>query len=307
MRFPLILTEAVEKAKVDREAKLALLESQIEKFQKELASTKLQAEDKIRKQKEYLAQTELARSDLDLKLRNAQENLVGTKKSLQGMQFEYQKSIALLSKSKETLEKTLANSLAKKNERKKLAEKISTRLANIGISARVDAETGEVTVQFLEEYFEYGKAELKPKMREQLAKLFPAYAAALFEDPLNASKILNVDIIGFASPTFRGRYVNPDSLKPDDKAAIDFNMDLSYKRAKSIFAHVFDVREMKFAYQRDLLALVKVTGRSYLAERREKPKEKGRELASEKSKDYCQEFDCQKSQKVIIKFNLKED
>ena len=82
-------------------------------------------------------------------------------------------------------------------------------------------------------------------------------------------------------------------------------MDLSYRRAKSIFEYVFDTSKMQFKHQKDILKIVHVTGRSYLAEAKAQA---GRTPAATSSaKEFCQVHDCQKSQQVIIKFNLKED
>jgi outer membrane protein OmpA-like peptidoglycan-associated protein len=210
--------------------------------------------------------------------------------------------LSSLAKSNEKLKSDLKETLAQKAERRNLAGRIAESLSKAGINAAVDKETGDVTVQFLEEYFEYGKADLKPKMKEQLEKFFPAYANALLER--GQGRVASVDIVGFASPTFRGRFVDPSSLSPGDQAAVNFNMDLSYQRAKAIFAYCFDTTKLSFAHQSDLLPLVRVSGRSYLAERRDA---KARTPASQGSQDYCQVFDCQKSQRVIIKFNLKEE
>jgi hypothetical protein len=117
-----------------------------------------------------------------------------------------------------------------------------------------------------------------------------------------AKEISSVEIIGFSSPTYKGRYVDPQSLKDEDKTAISYNLDLSYNRAKSIFSYIFDKQNMVYQHQKELLPLVKVTGRSFLAE-----EVKGRDIASGLShNDYCAKYNCEKSQKVIIKFNLKD-
>ncbi|MGZ3692734.1 MAG: hypothetical protein ACXWQO_00570, partial [Bdellovibrionota bacterium] len=298
------LTEVVEKAKRDREAKLALLKRQQADFEKELSATKLSSEAKLRKQRAYLAQVEKDREQTDGQLKEAQANLEGAQSHLRGLQENYQRSLASLAHSNETLKQDLHDSISKKAQRRKLAQRIHSRLAQAGINASVDPESGEVSVQFMKEYFDYGKSELKPEMREQLAKLFPAYTAALFEGP-DAKIISNVDIIGFASPTFRGKFVNPDSLSPKDRAAVNFNMDISYRRAKAIFGYVFNTSVMTYPHQKDLLPLVRVTGRSYLTEIKDLGREPG--SISKPAQEYCQTNDCQKSQKVIIKFNLKEE
>ena len=111
-----------------------------------------------------------------------------------------------------------------------------------------------------------------------------------------------MEIIGFSSPTYKGRYVDPQSLQDQDRAAVSYNLDLSYNRAKSIFSYMFDKKSMTYQHQKDLLPLVKVTGRSFLAE-----EVKGRDIASGLAiKDYCAKYNCEKSQKVIIRFNLKD-
>ena len=59
---------------------------------------------------------------------------------------------------------------------------------------------------------------------------------------------------------------------------------------------------MSYQHQKDLLSLVKVTGRSYLADG-----VKGRNIASGVPvSEYCAQYDCKQSQRVIIKFNLKD-
>jgi hypothetical protein len=139
-------------------------------------------------------------------------------------------------------------------------------------------------------------------MKTTLKKFVPNYSKSLFDDPKIAKEIQSLEIIGFSSPTYRGKYVDPQSLKEEDRTAIDYNLDLSYNRAKSIFSYMFDKKSMTYKYQKEMLPLVKVTGRSFLAEEM-----KGRDIASGiPIKEYCAKYDCDKSQKVIIKFNLKD-
>ena len=124
-----------------------------------------------------------------------------------------------------------------------------------------------------------------------------------FTPPTNiAKKIKSVDVIGFASPTYRGKYVNPNSLDPKDKKAIEYNLDLSYRRARSIFDHMFDTRKLKFEDQKKLLPLVKVSAKSFFSGNKD-----GRMPASNMSRrEFCKKYDCKKEQRVIIKFDLNE-
>ncbi|MBL6989896.1 MAG: hypothetical protein ISR65_08960 [Bacteriovoracaceae bacterium] len=170
-----------------------------------------------------------------------------------------------------------------------------------GIDAKVDKQTGDVILNFGQEYFTTGASKLKPAMRTILRKFMPAYSESLFKDAKIAKKIKSVEIVGFSSPTYKGRYVDPKSLKASDRAAISYNLDLSFYRAKSIFNYIFDKSKMEYKHQKTLLPLVKVTGRSFLAEGI-----KGRNIASGMGqKQYCKKYNCKKSQRVIIKFNLK--
>ena len=136
-------------------------------------------------------------------------------------------------------------------------------------------------------------------MKKILEQAMPVYSASLFDNPKVADKISNVEIVGFASPTFQGRLIDPRSLKPDDRAAVNYNLDLSYNRARAIFNHVFDESKMQFKYQQRLLPLVKVTGRSFFDQA-------DRNVANEAQESFCRKHDCAKLQRVIIKFNLKD-
>lgn len=201
--------------------------------------------------------------------------------------------------------KALARAKAKAQARQKLAKRIMRNFAKEGIDetyAYVDPKTGDVTLSFGKYYFDTDKANLKPEMKKRLKKMIPVYSKSLLEDATVAKNIKTVEVVGFASPTYKGKYVDPNSLARKDRTAVNYNLDLSYRRAKSIFNYIFDTGKMKYTYQKKMLPLVKVTGRSFLAEGA-----KGRGLAGNISRrEYCKKYDCYKSQKVIIKFNLKD-
>jgi len=214
----------------------------------------------------------------------------------------YLASIDQLKKDNSGLSGDLARAKEIMDAKKKLAKKISDNLKKNGIAAGVDGKTGDVTIQFGEEYFDTGRSDLKQNMKDVLQKFVPTYSKSLLEDEKTAKEISSVEIIGFSSPTYKGRYVDPQSLKEEDRAAVSYNLDLSYNRAKSIFSYIFDKKAMQYKHQQDLLPMVKVTGRSFLAE-----EVKGRNIASGLNiTDYCKQYNCEKSQKVIIRFNLKD-
>jgi outer membrane protein OmpA-like peptidoglycan-associated protein/inosine/xanthosine triphosphate pyrophosphatase family protein len=278
------------------------LEKEKRGFEEGMRQANLSAEGKLAKQKAYADGIERQNKLYSDKLKGLEGDLDRTKKSISDMQGKYQGSIAALQKANGALAGDLAATQAKLNAQKELADGIAKNLAKAGISANVDGKTGDVTINFQDEYFDTGSANLKNGMRSILEKAIPAYAQSLFKDPKIASKISSVEIVGFASPTYKGKTVDPSSLDPNDRQAVNFNMDLSYQRAKSIFEYTFDTNRMTFPHQQELLPLVKVSGRSYLAT----DKLTGRTPAGTTNDEYCAKFDCKKTQRVIIRFNLKE-
>jgi chromosome segregation ATPase len=236
------------------------------------------------------------------KAKGEADTLKGQLANAQKEHGRYMAAIGQLEKDKAGLSGDLKRAQELIEAKKKLARKIADNLAKNGIKAGVDGKTGDVTIQFGDEYFDTGKADLKENMKSVLQKFVPTYSKSLLEDEKVAKEISSVEIIGFSSPTYKGRYVDPQSLQDQDRAAVSYNLDLSYNRAKSIFSYMFDKKSMTYQHQKDLLPLVKVTGRSFLAE-----EVKGRDIASGLAiKDYCAKYNCEKSQKVIIRFNLKD-
>ncbi|MCE3011575.1 MAG: hypothetical protein LW878_00770 [Proteobacteria bacterium] len=293
-------------------AEKAALEGQLEK-EKASAQEKLKRlgefKDKMAKEKLALdGKLSALKSEINQardQLGQAEKEAAGYKDKLAQAQADHGRYLAAvdkLQKEKDGLSGDLKRAQELANAKKMLANKIAANLAKNGIKAGVDGKTGDVTINFGDEYFDTGRADLKGNMKEILQKFVPTYSKSLLEDPKVAKEISSVEIIGFSSPTYKGRYIDPQSLKDEDKTAISYNLDLSYNRAKSIFSYIFDKQNMIYQHQKELLPLVKVTGRSFLAE-----EVKGRDIASGLShNEYCAKFNCEKSQKVIIKFNLKD-
>lgn len=184
--------------------------------------------------------------------------------------------------------------------RKSVAKEIQAGFAKAGVKADIDLETGDVVLDFGQTYFDSNSDKLKTQMKDVLEKAMPVYSKSLFGNPTVAPKVSAVEIIGFASPTYQGRYIDPYSSKPEDKAAIKYNMDLSYRRANSIFGYLLDDGNLKFKHQKDLLGKIKVSGRSFL----EVMDVKKRNVSS--AAEFCKQNDCKKAQRVIIRFNMDQ-
>jgi hypothetical protein len=286
-----------------RGAHEAALAREKAQFEAEFKSLRLGAEERLARERAYREGIERRNSEYNSRLSGLNSELEKTRGSIRELEGKYQGTVSSLQRANQALQQDLNASLKKLEQQRRLAADMEASFRKAGINASVDAKTGDVMINFEGEYFETDSSNLKPGMRSQLARTFPVYAASLFKDPKIAERISSVEIIGFASPTYQGKSVDPSSLSPTDRAAVNYNMDLSYQRAKSIFSHVFDTTKMQFTEQKRLLPLVKVSGRSYLAT----DKLNGRKPTSSAKDEYCNIYDCTKSQRVVIKFNLKEE
>jgi outer membrane protein OmpA-like peptidoglycan-associated protein len=189
----------------------------------------------------------------------------------------------------------LAKAKAEIEARQAVAKDIRKSFANAGIKAEVNDETGEVVLDFGQSYFDSGSAQLKQEMKAVIEKAVPVYAKSLLGNAKVSDKVSAVEIIGFASPTYKGRFVDPKSNNKEDQEALKYNMDLSYSRAKSIFNYIVDNQKDQSPTQKSLMSLMKVSGRSFL------------EVAKVKDvspQDFCKVNDCKKAQRVVIRFSM---
>lgn len=193
-------------------------------------------------------------------------------------------------------EKELKAAMAERDLRKDVANEIKKGFEKAGVKADIDLQTGEVMLDFGDAYFGTDSAKLSSDMKSILEKAMPVYAKSLFGNDKVKDKISAVEIVGFASPTFGGKFVDPKSSAKKDKEALKYNMDLSYKRAKSIFSHILDDKTMEFDHQKDMYPVMKVSGRSFLEVMKVKNVAPGT--------DFCKANDCKKSQRVVIRFSM---
>lgn len=181
--------------------------------------------------------------------------------------------------------------------RRNIAKEIKKGFDKMGIKADIDLQSGDVLLDFGQSYFASNSANLTDDMQNVLQKAMPVYSKSLFGNKSISDQISSVEVIGFASPTYQGRVIDPNSNKAIDREGLKYNMDLSYKRAKSIFNYILDNREMNFEYRDALVPNLKVSGRSFLDLMKT-----DRSIAS--VEDYCKKNDCKKSQRVIIRFSM---
>ncbi len=274
--------ESVEQLKAQNENQISALEEKNSAYQKQLAETQSQLQEvggQLR--------------DTEGKLIAKQGEAEGLKKQVGGLSGQLQSTKGQL----DSTRGELAKAKAELDARKMVAKEIKSGLARAGVKADVDMQSGEVVIDFGDAYFKSDSAKLNEQMKNILQKAMPAYSKSLLGNPKIANKISAVEVIGFASPIYQGKYINPHSSDPKDREALKYNMDLSYRRANAIFKQVVDGKSMDFEYQNELIPLMKVSGRSFL-----EVFKTNRDIAS--SEDFCKVNDCKKTQRVIIRFSM---
>jgi outer membrane protein OmpA-like peptidoglycan-associated protein len=264
------------------------LKGQIGSLKSNFASQ--QAEDK----KAFDA--EMERLKLDAAQRTARE--AKFRAEAEGKARALQSKVSGLEGQLASTEGDLARAKAEMDTRKSIAKEIKEGFAKAGVKADIDMQTGDVVLDFGDAYFESNSANLKPEMKNIIEKAMPIYSKSLFGNPKVASQIKDVEIVGFASPTYQGRYIDPLSTKPEDKSALKYNMDLSYQRANAIFKHLVDGKVQGFKNQQELMSLMKVSGRSFL----DIMNVQKRSISS--AVEFCKVNDCKKAQRVIVRFSV---
>jgi outer membrane protein OmpA-like peptidoglycan-associated protein len=289
----------------------AALKNDADKKMEELRGYNSQIQSKISSLDEQLGQAQKAISDKEVELGSAKQELGAKEKALAMKEQETHGLKSALGESESKLknvkgklagtEMELQKARAEADARKKIAQQVADGLRKAGVKADVDGVTGDVTIDFGDHFFESGSSKLKPEMRKILEKALPVYSRSLMDNKTVSDKLSSLEIVGYASPTYKGRYIDPKSVKAEDKKAVEYNLDLSYKRAKSIFAFVFDPKKMSFEHQQQLRPLVKVSGKSFFDSVKTT-----RNVASMTAQEFCKKYDCKKSQKVLIKFNIDQ-
>ncbi len=182
------------------------------------------------------------------------------------------------------------------DERKSIANDISKALSKRGFDVTVDPTSGTVTLSVNESfYFKRNSSELSDRAKEKLRKIIPVYAKSLLNSRY-ADRIAGVTITGFASPTFRKRFIDPGSL--DEPIAYFYNLHLSVDRAKRVATFIFSKEMGSYPHKELLMQQAMVSGAGYT-----KPivaKKANRRPAQ------CGIYDCRKSRRVEFNFVLKD-
>lgn len=293
----------IKKVEKANERKIASIQEahQIE-IEKELAQAKLSQDQLIAKKEEmFQAQLQKAQGDHSEEIN-----------ALKNQQAENAKQhAAALSETQQEVKHFQDKLAFSKVDQSQAIKDISGAIANAfkekGIKAKIDPETGEVTLDFEEAYFKMGSHRLTKSMKKKLREVLPVYSDAVFSDKAKLDRIESFEIVGYSSPIFGSKYVNPKELSAKNYWALNYNLDLSYRRARSVFKYIFNPYKAKaFTKKQQMFQMTKVSGRSYLEGRvPQSVSANGKKNKKISWKEYCAKYDCDQQQKVVIKFNLK--
>ena len=202
-------------------------------------------------------------------------------------------------KSKKDRRALLDRSVISDRAMKLMAKKLNHRFEKEKLPAQYDETNGEVHVEFPGIYFEINDYKLKRNMKDTLKRVVPVFAEAFFGDEKIRDRVASIEILGFASPVYKSKYVKTDIKKSEGREAVNYNMDLSLWRAQSVYRYIFNPDQLRYKYQADMLKYTKVAGRSYMRARM-------RRIRESRKGEICEQYDCEEWQKIIIKVNFKE-
>jgi chromosome segregation ATPase len=307
--------EALEKELADSRGKLKQLEqgqaaASAEKAQ--LAADRQKLEEELAGSRELLKSLEkskdateaekaellIAQQKLARQIEQQESELDALQKSQEAAAAEKARLLA----SRQKMQRKLGDYQAREKLRENIIASLKDNFDRHGITADINEATGEVTLPFDQTYFDFDSAVLKPEMQAYLQQIVPVYSDSLFGEDNIYKYIKSIEVIGYASPIYKGKFVDPGSLDREAREALNYNMDLSYRRARSIFKYILDQSNMSFGSQKDLLLYLKVTGRSYL----ESAPTGYKEIDEMGMEEFCRQYDCEKLQRAVVRFNLVE-
>lgn len=247
------------------------------------------------------------KNEIDKKMqalqKSHQSQLQSKGNALQNAKKGYQEQLGQLKKEKWKLQDKIALfSVPEQALVDRITSDLQQAFKENGIQSTIDPKSSEVTIRFKDAFFDFDKAVLKPAMVQMIRKFFPVFTQVIFADPTVSRRIDSIELIGFASPVYAGGFVYQDARSAFGRKALKYNMDLSYRRALSIFNYIFNPENITFEYQRTLLRKTKVISKSHLGTELQKKKN----VESIENKKFCEIYACDEWHKVSIRFNFTQ-
>lgn len=245
-------------------------------------------------------------------IKNTQGSLSEENKHLLEKLDESEKRESIAKREFEDLEKKhgkLKNDLTEVDSRKQYTREICDSLEKAfekkGIQANIDYDSGEVVIPFEQSYFDFDSDALTQPMKEQLKKVIPTFAETVLGNSVGA-KIQSLQLTGYASPIYRGKLMDADKTDEVSQAGLSYNMDLSYRRARSIFDYIFNhPEEISYEFRDQMMKITTVSSRSYLVSDLEKQNNLAASEIPEglsAGRVFCLSYNCDAWHKVSIRF-----
>ncbi len=183
------------------------------------------------------------------------------------------------------------------NNDKILANRIGKDMQDAGIELFVDPQSGMLILRLDNSFlFKRNSSELTEMAKSKVKEILPKYANSLFSDRKTRARISTVSITGYASPRFKGKYVDPFVFESE---SYNYNLELSYRRAQEVASYIFGNEIGDFPHKQTLRTKAQVSGKGYMSP----IKAESENSVEDKAK--CGEYNCSKSRRVEISFLLK--
>ena len=227
--------------------------------------------------------------------------------SLKGQIGDLGKNMASFAKDNKNLSNELKKAKAKAEAQQKICDELEKAFKEKKVAVKVDKKKGEVVIPFDDSFFAFDSSKLNTPMKNKLAQVIPVFANTIFNNEQYRDQIKLVQIIGYSSPVYQGEYMNPRELDSVSRDGLLYNMDLSYRRALSIFKFIFDPTLLVYQHQKILLRHTRVASNSYIVSELtplKTPRSAENLESLSKGRRLCLKYNCNAWQKVAIKFKV---
>lgn len=303
--------EKERQAKLSVEARLSRLQAQAAGEQEQLSgirkklaeaeqalnqakteSARLAASNQAMKGRQQGLESELknAQQGFEKKLGAAQTEAEGWRKKAQALQGR----LGALENQNQAQGRKLAS--LDGELRQAIAKNLVKGFEGSGVAATVNPTSGTLIVSMDALQFLNGTAELSETAKRQLRSLIPTYAKSLFGETSRAGRISEIRISGHASPRFGFNYVDP---KAADKTAKEYNLDLSRRRSQAIADFLFGNEIGTYPHKAEMRIYTRSEGFGH--------NHPVRAPAGLAAAEPCGPYDCAKSRRVEISFQLKDE
>ena len=220
---------------------------------------------------------------------------------------EKDEKVQTLAQNNKDLEQKVKDLGDREKARNKLCDELEKAFKKNNVPAEVDAEKGEIVIPFEESYFDYDSDKLKVAMKEKLDRAIPIFSQTIFKQK-EGSRVKSMEMIGYASPIYKGERMEVGKIDKFNREGMEYNMDLSYRRARSIFKYIFNPDELQFNHQGKMLKMTYLSSNSYIvSDLKPLPNKDSIKVPNylSKGRQYCKKYNCADWHKVTIRFNIE--